>query len=105
MGGFCIARRIGVFSTGDLPLILASGVEELKGVHSAVPYETNYGLLTYHEEQFIIISVRVKIDNEKEERVFTVNFNAKANRQALLALLMAHQFGFQQQNLVSSKMI
>lgn len=26
-----MARRIGVFSTGDLPLILVSGVEEMKG--------------------------------------------------------------------------
>lgn len=79
-----MARRIGVFSTGGLPLILVSGVEEMKGAHSAVPYETHYGLMTYHEEEFIIITVTVKFDNEKEERVFTVNFNAHANRQALM---------------------
>ncbi|WP_311078357.1 hypothetical protein [Paenibacillus polymyxa] len=79
-----MARRIGVFSTGELPFILVSGVEEMKGAHSAVPYETHYGLMTYHEEEFIIITVTVRYDNEKEERVFTVNFNAKANRQALL---------------------
>ncbi|KAF6620404.1 hypothetical protein HFE03_07040 [Paenibacillus sp. EKM102P] len=78
-----MARRIGVFSTGDLPFILVSGVEEMKCAHSAVPYETHYGLMTYHEEQFIIITVTVKYDNEKEERIFTVNFNAHANRQAL----------------------
>ncbi|MCG7377415.1 hypothetical protein MH215_10445 [Paenibacillus sp. ACRSA] len=82
-----MVRKIGVFETmPNTNIIVVSGVEELKGANVADEYETFYDMLTLHEAQTLVFNITAKYTMENKPRTFTVNLNAKANRNALLTL-------------------
>lgn len=67
--------------------VFVFNVEEVKGVHAAVPSEVRIDATMLGEERGVILGVTSKSDNEDFTRVFSVAFSVDAHRKSLECLV------------------